>query len=130
MKSINAILAILLISSVAFSAPLKSSGYLYAEVAKEINGSYKWGLPVLEWSIQQKPFTVDIELRNNFTSPRGNIQIPNHHSSQLEVHLGNQIGQFFWTFSLGGIYHYAQNNDGIPEGLSFKNTLRGGVEFR
>lgn len=130
MKLLTTLLAISLLSSVAFSAPLKSSGYLYAEVAKEINGSYKWGLPVMEWNIMQKPLLVDIEFRNNFTSPRGNIQIPNHHSSQLEVHLGNQVGQFFWTFSLGGIYYYGGNDDGIAEGLGFRNTVRIGINWR
>lgn len=129
MKLLTTLLAISLISSVAFSAPLKSSGYLYAEVAKEINGSYKWGLPVLEWNIMQKPMLIDIEFRNNFTSPRGDLRIPNHHSSQLEVHLGQVWGAYWATFSLGGIYYYGGNDDGIAEGLGFRNTLRGGISW-
>lgn len=129
MKLISTLLAISLLSSVAFSAPLKSSGYLYAEVAKAVNSSYVWGLPVMEWNIQQKPFTVDIEFRNNFTSPRGDLRIPNHHSSQLEVHLGQVWGAYWATFSLGGIYYYGGNDDGIAEGLGFRNTARIGVQF-
>ena len=130
MKLLTALIGLVMLAGVAFSAPLKSSGFLYAEVQKEINGSYKWGLPVLEWNILQKPLLVDVEFRNNFTSPRGSLIIPNHHSSQLEVHLGQTWGQVWGTFSLGAIYHYQGNDDLIAEGLSFVNTFRLGVEFK
>jgi len=122
-------LALIVMSGVAFSAPLKSSGYLYGEVSKGVNDGYIWGLPVLEWNILQKPLLIDLEFRNNFTSPRGSLRIPNHHSSQFEVHLGQVWGAYWATFSFGGIYYYGGNDDGIAEGLGFRNTLRGGIKF-
>jgi hypothetical protein len=108
---------------------LNTSGNLYFEATKGINSGIMYGIPVLEWNIQQKPFMIDIEFRNNFTSPRGKISFPNHYSSQLEVHLGQVWGNAWATFSLGGEIVYAGNDFAEPAGVKGLNTLRMGVSF-
>ena len=126
---IIACLLILLLTPKGEASPIKSSGFLYIEVSKGINNSTLYGIPVLEWSVMQKPLLVDIEFRNNFTMPRGSMSFPNHYSSQLEVHLGQVWGNFFSTFSLGGEVIYAGNDYGIPAGVNGRNTLRAGFSF-
>lgn len=100
-------------------------------MSKNVNGGQTFGIPVLEWNIIQSPMMLDLEFRNNFTSPRGNIKsFPNHLSSRASVHLGYKSQAGTWiTFSLGAEYTYAGNDFGLPEGASLFNELRYGIEF-
>jgi hypothetical protein len=126
------IIALLILSSTAFASIPESTGHLYLEMRKDVNGGQLYGLPVLEWSITQQPLLIDLEFRNNFTTPRGKMySFPNHLSSQLEVHFGatNKAKTTWWTFSLGIKYNYAENDYKIPEGWEFFNTARVGYSF-
>lgn len=128
MKNIITILLLILLSS-SVNAGVK--GNMYCELTKAINGGQLWGLPVLEVELTKTPLLIDLEFRNNFTSPRGHVtSFPNHLSSELNVHIGYKSNTGTWiTFSLGGEYNYAGNDFGIPEGMSMKNQLRWGIEF-
>lgn len=126
MKILASLLMLLMIGSSSIAGV---TGNIYMEVTKAVNGSQVYGLPVLEVSILKEPLLVDIEFRNNFTSARGKIGIPNHLSSELNVHMGVQQGTWFGTFSLGPEVVYAGNDEGLPSGIFFKNTLRVGASF-
>jgi ABC-type amino acid transport system permease subunit len=129
MKLVALLIGLVLLCGVSNASQLKSKGNLYIEQTKEINGGMIFAIPVLEWNLQQKPFMVDLEFRNNFTLPRGVIAIPNHLSSQLEVHLGQKWNNYFATFSLGGEVIYDGNDYGLQSGVRGFNTIRIGMEF-
>jgi hypothetical protein len=110
----------------------ESTGHLYFEMKKDVNGGQLYGLPVLEWSLTQQPLLIDLEFRNNFTTPRGKMySFPNHLSSQLEVHFGvtNKAKTTWGTVSLGIKHNYAGNDYKIPEGWEFFNTARFGYSW-
>lgn len=127
-KLIYILLSLIILSGVA-SATI--SGNIYVEATKAINGSQIFGLPVVEINIAKTPLLIDLEFRNNFTSPRGSLmQIPNHLSSEMNLHFGYISPNNTWvTYSLNGTYNYAGNDFGIPEGFMFGNSFRFGYGF-
>lgn len=127
MKIIYIFLLVLILSS---SCSAGMNGNVYFEVTKAINGGQVFGIPVLEMEITKTPLLIDLEFRNNFTSPRGKItSFPNHYSSQLEVHIGNKYKSLWWSISLGGEVIYPGNDFGIAPGVNGINTFRVGTAF-
>jgi hypothetical protein len=126
MKNVFFVIWVFLMSSVAFAG---TSGNIYVEIKKDVNGGQLYGLPVFEMSIAKAPLLIDIEFRNNFTSPRGSLGIPNHLSSELNFHVGIKHGAFWTTFSLDPTIVYEGNDYGRPAGWYFDNKLRAGAEF-
>lgn len=127
------LLMLVMVSGISTAIPQDktASGHLYIEIEKAVNGDQVWGLPVFEMNIARSPLLIDVEFRNNFTSPRGKIMsFPNHLSSKVDLHLGYISKTNSWiTFSLGVGYMYAGNDYKLPSGLFFDNKLRFGYSW-
>lgn len=116
-----------------------AENYLYLEQAKEINGSYVYRIPKLELNQQRFAgklfgtpcyYLSEIDAGLVYTAPRSDALKLNHHSVEGAWHVGVEVAPFWVTYSIGGRYYIAGNDDGIPEGLEANNTLRLGIAWR
>lgn len=61
----------------------------------------------------------------NFTSQRGDIGVPNHHSVYLEKEFGLEFTEnFYLSVSVGAQYMFDENYEKIEEGFYFNNELK------
>lgn len=119
------------------AVPAFADSNLYIEIVKQINGSWKAGLPILEVEIAKTPLLIDWESRLNYTMPRGGSAW-NHHSIASEFHVGAEwpltykgkspTSWLYATGSIGGIFYIQGNDDSIPSGLELSNTFRAGIK--
>jgi len=106
-----------------------NDSFIYLQMEKVTNGSYEYKLPAIEWSIQQAPFILDLELSETYTAPRSDASQLNHGCITLNPNFGIQRGNLFATASIGLRYYIAGNSWGIPASTELFNTVRVGVKF-
>lgn len=111
---------------------------LYINQTKQINGSFKYELPKLELNVAKYVgkffgnkcyYLSEFEGSLNYTAPRSSMFSINHHSIQGEWNLGVEVSPFWATYSIGGIYYLAGNDDGIAEGGELLNSLKVGISW-
>ena len=115
---------ILSISSIAIE-----HGKLELNIHKETNGSYTYKLPHYELTTYSGYFISEDVIDLNFTSLRGNLSTPNHHSVFVSKSFGLCDKDFYITFSLDLQYYFEGNSDNIEEGAKFGNTFKIGYNW-
>lgn len=132
-KLILGLMTIFVASGICFA-----ESYLYIEQSKEINGSYKYYIPKLELNTAKIAgvflgskcyYLSEIEGGLVYTAPRSNAKALNHSAVEANWNFGVEIKPFFVTYSIGGNWHIAGNNEGIPEGIEMFNKARVGVSW-
>lgn len=118
------ILIILAISTVSLFA-----NTLSLKVEKETNGGYLLSVPHLELENRKDLFLHRFNLDLLFTSPRENLETPNHYAVSCSNALGVQYKSVYLTFSLDIKYVFFENDYKEKEGLKFGNTLELGIKF-
>lgn len=134
MKKLIAILTgLILLAGISFA-----SSYLYVEQTKQINGSYVYSMPRLEWNVSRWAgkffgnkcwYLSEFEGELVYTAPRSSAFNLNHHSLFGEWNVGVQVGPWWATYSLGARYYIDGNSDKIPAGVEMQNTAKAGLEF-
>lgn len=115
-----------------------AESYLYIEQTKGLNSSFEYRLPKLE--LNQAKFAgkffgnkayylSEFEGALVYTAPRSNPFSLNHHSIEAIWNLGIAVKPFWATYSLGGRYFIAGNDNGISEGAEMMNSFRVGIIF-
>ena len=117
------ILVFLLIAVTAFGNKLE------LRVEKETNGGYFYQLPHLELKNKKELFLHKLEVNLNFSSPREEQLMPNHHSIDVNNAFGLEYKSFYVTFSLDFRYYIEGNWDKVKPGINLGNTLVLGYEF-
>lgn len=134
MKKLFVIIGLLLLCGTA-----NAESYLYLSQEKQINGSYKYCIPKLELNQVKKAgvffgnkcnYLSEFEGSLVYTAPRGNMSQLNHHSVRASWNFGVEVGPFFATYSLDGIYNIRGNDDGLPEGFALGNTAKFGISWK
>lgn len=108
---------------------LTTANELSLKIQKETNGGYLLSLPALEFEEQEGLFLRKTNLELLFTSPRGDLGIPNHYAVKFDNHFGITYEDFFCTFSLDLLYKFEENSKKEEPGLEFGNTLTIGFKF-
>lgn len=111
---------------------LLMSANLDIVMEKQTNGGYRYELPRWRGEIVTNKFVYRPELSLIFTSPRsGNIDPfkANHHSIDWNNNIGIEIDDVYITNSVGVIYIFEGNDDGLEEGVDFYNTLTIGFRY-
>lgn len=99
------------------------------KIDKVTNGGYVLSMPHLEMENQKELFLHKLNLDLLFTSPRENLEVPNHYAVSFSNALGFEYKSLFMTFSLDVKYVFAENDYKESEGLHFGNTLEAGIKF-
>ena len=108
---------------------LTTANELSLKIQKETNGGYLLSLPALEFEEQEGLFLRKPNLELLFTSPRGDLGVPNHYAVKFDNHFGIAYEDFFRTFSLDLLYKFEENSKKEEPGLEFGNTLTIGFKF-
>ena len=136
-KLLQFLICIAVLTGTAFSGQFGLDNCLYLSQEKEINGSYTYCLPklVLNKRIWVGNFLgtpcnylSKFEGALVYTAPRSNAFALNHHSVEGNWNLGVEVGPFFGTYSLGGVFPLAGNSSGLTDAYLF-NLLSLGVYF-
>jgi hypothetical protein len=118
-KLIGLIICLLLAGAV-------SASQFGVEVEKAVNGGYEVSAPVVLDAQSKLPFLPKAYLKAApiFTSPRSDVTRLNH--SRMDMVVGGGITLFKGNleFETGASYWWAGNDQGIPEGWEWCNSIR------
>ena len=89
---------------------LTTANELSLKIQKETNGGYLLSLPALEFEEQEGLFLRKTNLELLFTSPRGDLGVPNHYAVKFDNHFCIAYEDFFCTFSLDLLYKFEENS--------------------
>jgi len=86
-------------------------------------------MPHLELENRRNLFLHKLNLDLLFTSPRENLETPNHYAVSFSNALGIEYKNLYLTFSLDIKYIFSENDFREKEGFKFGNTLEVGIQF-
>ncbi len=108
---------------------LMSVGHAYQvgiSITKSVNSGWEVAIPINISTETEKP-RIYLLTKAVFTAPRGNLLMAlfglNHSRFEMVLGGGTKIGSISGDFETGANYWWAQNNEGKPEGLDWKNAL-------
>ena len=120
---------LILFSILSLSLLAIEHGKFELNIHKDTNGSYVYKLPHYESTEYNGYFITEEVVDLIFTSERGNLTVPNHHSVFVSKSFGLSNKDFYTTFSIDLQYFFEENSDNIEEGLQFGNTLKFGYQW-
>lgn len=125
-KFLLSLVLLLILATPAFAEPLH--GEMYVEYDKITNGPYRVENGVKFYYLNGI-FVFEPSMAMRWTAPRGDMARLNHHSVRAEVPAGFHYKGVEFTFSAYVDYMFAQNSDGIPEGLYWGNKAKASYKF-